>query len=478
MPPYQPPPSSGTTTPVPRLSSRVSISRSNSVTPWKRKSLPHHVRLRSPASTERDVSPLSDTEASTESRELPGIKKSASPVPREQIKSATSATSTSRSQSVASEEPPQKRPVGRPPKSRSNVPATPVSTGLDAEAQQHSSDQRRSRPRTNIHLQPGTPVSSIGGKRKREPLSTSPAPPPTLTPSLTTIRDIAASADLSLVLVSKSFAKTAHLLLNEITAHKLAGIFAKPLSERDAPGYKDLIHRPQDLKSIKAAVSKGSRLATAAIEEMEARASQDSQGELNTVGEASPKEGPIGNGFYLIKSNEELVPPRGIVNSAQLETELVRMFANAIMFNPLPTSERGFGRSLRLRKHGGGAPLPSLALQDDKTRQRRDTSVDSTGSESTSDERGIISDAREMFHDVSSLVTKWREVEEEKTNAVPSALTGLGVGSTLSTPLTSEQKDRDRERHASITASSDGGEDDREGTPSLAMSRKRRKVEN
>lgn len=477
VPPYQPHALSAATTPMPRPSSRVSIARSGSVTPWKRKSLPHHIRLRSPASTERDVSPLSDSEVSSESKEVSDVDKPASPVSKDPIKDGTPASSTSRSQSEASEEPAPRRPVGRPAKNRANLPATPGSMVADVGIQQQSSEQRRSRLRANVHLQPGTPASSDVGKRKRENLSTSPAPPATLTQSSTTIRDIAASADLSLVLVSKSFAKTAQLLLNEVTTHKLAGIFAKPLSERDAPGYKGLVHRPQDLKTIKAAVSKGCRLATVAIEELEAKASQYSQGEVNHSLESSSQEGPIGNGFYLVKSNEDFVPPRGIVNSAQLEMELVRMFANAIMFNPLPTSERGFGRPLRLRKHGGATLPRSRASPDDDTDQERDTSADSTSSESTSDERGIISDAREMFHDVSSLISKWREVEEEKTNAVPAALAGTGVGSNLSTPLTSKQKDRDRERHASTTASSNGGEDDREGTPSLATGRKRRKVE-
>ena len=38
---------------------------------------------------------------------------------------------------------------------------------------------------------------------------------------------------------------------------------------REAPGYKGLILRPHDLKSIKAAVTRGSKAAVAAIEELE-----------------------------------------------------------------------------------------------------------------------------------------------------------------------------------------------------------------
>lgn len=206
---------------------------------------------------------------------------------------------------------------------------------------------------------------------------------------------------MATVSVSKNFSKTAQLLLNEITSHKLAGIFAKPLSERDAPGYKDLVFRAQDLKSVKAAVSKGGRAALAAIEALEA---EDKSGQetptKNAPGPTSDTgERSLGNGMYLVKKSEDLTPPKGIVNSSQLEMELVRMFANAVMFNPLPTSERGFGRSLRPRKRGGDVDV------DDSTSSSQGSPVD---------EGGIISDAREMFEDVMASVRKWREVEVER----------------------------------------------------------------
>lgn len=323
-------------------------------------------------------------------------------------------------------------------------------------------------------------------------------------------------SDPNLVIVSKTFGRTSQLLLNEITSHKLAGIFAKPLSERDAPGYKSLIHRPQDLKSIKAAVSKGSRAAISAIEKLESENEAPETGDdeatptpaAKTTGPASVPtngtptgEGPIGNGFYRIRPNEDIIPPKGVVNSAQLETELVRMFANAVMFNPLPTSERGFGRSLRLRKRGG--ELPQYGARRIKAEDTENqTPAENEGSEESeaevansangtsetessgadgADEGGIIADAREMFADVEKLVSKWRELEGGGSMggwqgfSTPVA-SGSGTGTGNAAGVGSGM-----ERHASVSASSVAGEDegDGNGTPSASLVgsvRKRRKI--
>lgn len=204
--------------------------------------------------------------------------------------------------------------------------------------------------------------------------------------------------------VSKNFVKTSQLLLNEITSHKLAGIFAKPLSERDAPGYKNLVLRPQDLKSIKAAINKGGKAGQAAIEALDG----DRESGHETVSRAGAGEGPVGNGIYWVKKTEDLVPPKGIVNSSQLELELVRMFANAVMFNPLPSSERGFGRSLRLRKNGGDVVVAGSDMDGAVSEE------DSGSSSGSIEEGGIIADTREMFKDVLEQVTKWRELEDER----------------------------------------------------------------
>ena len=291
-------------------------------------------------------------------------------------------------------------------------------------------------------------------------------------------------------------------MLNEITSHKLAGIFAKPLSERDAPGYKELVLRPTDLKSIRAAVSKGSRAAVAAIDALEAV-----EGDREGVGDDTPtkqtlkredghddkkgeREGPVGGGMYLVTKTEELCPPKGIVNSAQLEMELTRMFANAVMFNPLPSDERGIGRSLRLRKFGGDLRSKIKREREDGDEDEGDSSEGSeteseSGSSSGSDGGGIISDAREMFEDVVTSVGKWREVEVERimgASASTSAgaglggLDGLGRQGSMSVSVSSAlHREEEDDVGTPVAGGGGGGGGGAEGE-GIGTSRKRRKV--
>lgn len=483
--------------------------------------MPPGFRPRSPSRLDREISPISDTgspppETPAEKTEnlARGNNTAAKKRPRDE--SVMPAGNLSRSQSVisnTSEAPnPPKRKVGRPPKIKPEPPSTPAQMTSDSEQQQRSSG-RRGRARTSANTNKlDVSRATIATKRKRDAPSASPAPRGRSTSQAqapTAPRSSNSQADANLVIVSKTFGRTSQLLLNEITSHKLGGIFAKPLSEREAPGYKSLIYRPQDLKSIKAAIGKGSRAAISSIEKLESEAvdgdNEHSEKDDGPTPTPTPKtggsisipqsgnltnEGPIGNGFYLVRTTEELIPPKGIANSAQLEMELVRMFANAVMFNPLPTSERGFGRSLRLRKHGG--ELPQYGARQAKAKEPEgDASADTQGrgeSESAttatstsesdsagSDEGGIIADAREMFADVEKLVARWRDLEGGGGGG------GSGGGgvwqSTLSTPLTGSAI----ERHASVSASSFAGEEDGGGdvTPSASFAgsvRKRRKM--
>lgn len=184
------------------------------------------------------------------------------------------------------------------------------------------------------------------------------------------------------VLTSRNFPRTCTHLMNDITAHKLASLFAKPITERSAPGYHDLIYRPQDLKSIKSAISAGSRAVAAAAE-------------LNATLEegASPAQGPIkGAATLWIERTEDVVPPKAIVNSAQLEKEICRMFANAVMFNPDP--KRGFGPAFRTRSK-------TKAESED---EEEETELDDGG--------GFVRDTREMFETVEKAVTAWRAAEK------------------------------------------------------------------
>jgi hypothetical protein len=166
------------------------------------------------------------------------------------------------------------------------------------------------------------------------------------------------------VLWTRAFPKISASALESISGHRNASTFAAPVKERDAPGYKTLILRPQDLKSIRTAITAGHRAATAAAPE-------------DTNPNASSVWLPI---------SEDLIPPKGIINYAQLEKELMRMFANAVMFNADP--DRGFGRKWQGIGKGKG---------------------DLVGYEI--DEDGVVKDTRAMFADVEKVVGSLRSAE-------------------------------------------------------------------
>lgn len=468
------------------------------------------------------MSPISDAEDSrkpTRSQQTPtggDEKLLTAKTARGRLISATPSSVQERSQSLASQKSetpsaPPERPSTRRTQAQAikdEVPSTPAS----------DTDQRttrRGRPRTNTATAP--PATAQKRKRSPPPLAGSSATPPLPSPagSALTLKQGSThhraahshplynhSADL--VLVSKNFAKTSALILNEITSHKLAGIFAKPLSERDAPGYRTLVRRPQDLKSIRTAVGKGSKAAIAAVEALESANEADEDGasvaatptKETTPDETKPdlsKEGPLGEtGMYLVKVTDELVPPRGIVNSSQLEMELTRMFANAVMFNPLAGEERGFGRRLKPRKLGGDLRKQKVKREEEEEEEvensenenessedaeeesgnededaeeekseNENENTDSETSTSTSDSSdpgGIISDAREMFTDVMDMIRRWRDVEIERiVGAAPTlALSGSSAGM--------------EGRHASLTSLPEGDVTGEDGAMVVGMS--------
>jgi hypothetical protein len=151
----------------------------------------------------------------------------------------------------------------------------------------------------------------------------------------------------------RNFARISNVIINDITQHKHAGPFQKPVREKDAEGYTTIIKRPQDLKSIKAAITFGSRAINAATASLDSPATTPS-----TSTSAS---------LVLLDKTADLIPPRAIVNSSQLEKEVMRMFANAVMFNPGSTE-------------------------------------------------GMVLDAREMADDVEAKVRDWRQVEGAAAN--------------------------------------------------------------
>ena len=183
----------------------------------------------------------------------------------------------------------------------------------------------------------------------------------------------------------KNFSRTTAPILNVISGHRIANLFANPVKERDAPGYKDLIYRPQDLKSIKSAITAGGRAAVALA----------GSAATPTEGVDSPNPGsstPKGGGAWL-PATSDIVPPRGIVNSAQLEKEIMRVFANAVMFNPDP--QRGFGPAFEQGAEDGdveaGEDVPPNHYEEV--------------------EGGMVKDTRDMFNAVEQSITSWRAVE-------------------------------------------------------------------
>jgi len=132
-----------------------------------------------------------------------------------------------------------------------------------------------------------------------------------------------------------------------------------------------MIRRPQDLKSIRNAISAGSRAVAAATSNNTTTAM-----EIDSPGPA----GIGGNSTSMIQLplTTDLQPPRGIVNAAQLEQEIMRMFANAVMFNP--------------------------------------------------GDLGVVRDAREMCEGVEDAVAKWRAADRTTVGGG-----GAGAGANIGT---------------------------------------------
>ncbi|KAI9373867.1 hypothetical protein BJX61DRAFT_357773 [Aspergillus egyptiacus] len=393
---------------VPRASRpRLSLHTPGSLTPWKQ--TPHLTLAHSPRSPERprpeDVSPISEKaqspfesrEATPEEREPPPRKKG----PGRGRKKATdgdqtgpkkkgekptwsagkkrdrSASSRSRGLSIVSRD---EESEFEPGKIKREVPNTPARLVDSTELERVSEPRPRGRP-----------------KRKRAPSEA--AEPEASQPELNQLKNIDPNQSTPFVLCARNFARTGAPIMNDVTMHKHASIFTKPLTERDAPGYRDLIYRPQDLKSIKSAIHQGSKaLATAT----EAASTPVADGESPAPNSATPSK----NAVLMIPKTEDVIPPKAIVTSAQLEKELIRMFANAVMFNPVP--QRGFG--------------PAFPMSADGVLGRRSYAPEP-------DEGGIIKDTLEMFEDVEQAVTRWRAAERTVDDLASKGVLSLRRGS-------------------------------------------------
>jgi len=173
------------------------------------------------------------------------------------------------------------------------------------------------------------------------------------------------------VLWTRAFPKMSASTLEQIGGLRSASTFAHPVKERDAPGYRNLILRPQDLKSIRSAITAGNRAAAAVVPD------------------------DAGQSSLLLPISEDLVPPKGIINYAQLEKELMRMFANAIMFNADP--DRGVGRP------SGGRRIKADELEKGGYQF---------------DEDRVVKDTRAMFADVERILDGLRSAERRSEEVV------------------------------------------------------------
>ncbi|KJR86814.1 uncharacterized protein SPSK_02199 [Sporothrix schenckii 1099-18] len=196
------------------------------------------------------------------------------------------------------------------------------------------------------------------------------------------------------VLWMRGFPKISASALDQISSHRHANMFAHKIRDRDAPGYGSIVRHPVDLKSIRMAISQGNKAANTAI----AALPESERESINSSNSSS----------VWLPIHADLVPPRGIINSSQLESELVHMFANAVMYNP--DSHRG----------PGPAFLVGDTADDDD-----DDLVNSTGGTGGDnarykvDEDGVVNDTRDMYVEVEKLLSEMRSAERQRGMPAP-----------------------------------------------------------
>lgn len=252
---------------------------------------------------------------------------------------------------------------------RSNSVSTAAEALSTSDQRQRSVDEVKAEPATPAaaseearsaqDVQSGTRLT-----RKRRGTLQSQLPPPSKRRRQTSLsatdthddQDAASPHPLSnTILATRNFHKTAATILNDLNSHKHASYFANPVREKDAPGYSEIIKQPQNLKSIRAAITAGTRAVTAAAASFESPTiSGTPTGSIVKPGKDTTIE---------LENSADLRPPKAIVNGVQLEKEVMRVFANAVMFNP--------------------------------------------------GEDGMVSDTREIFEDVEAKIQEWRGVEKD-----------------------------------------------------------------
>ncbi|KAK5175020.1 uncharacterized protein LTR77_000156 [Saxophila tyrrhenica] len=121
------------------------------------------------------------------------------------------------------------------------------------------------------------------------------------------------------ITATRNLNKISAAIMQDIERHKHASYFANQVRDKDAPGYSEIIKNPQSFKSVRGMLTAGAKAVNAAS------ASSDSPS-TSTADTAAPT--------VDLDRSADLMPPKAIVNAAQLEKEILRVFANAVMFNP------------------------------------------------------------------------------------------------------------------------------------------------
>ncbi|KAK3304725.1 uncharacterized protein B0T15DRAFT_512843 [Chaetomium strumarium] len=256
----------------------------------------------------------------------------------------------------------------------------------------------------------GQPQPLRATKRKRDDLT----PTPARTPAASHMREASPEGSPSpggpkLVLWTRSFNKVCGSAMEQIIHHRSANMFAAPIREKDAPGYNKVIKQPQDLKSIRAAINHGNRAAAQAAA-------------------ALPDGGDPGTSSVWLPRTEDLVPPRSIINSSQLDRELAHMFANAIMYNPDP--HHGPGPAFLRRDDGADEEAEGAGHHHHHQDNNNNNNNNSSSSSSLGykvDEFGVVNDARAMFVEVEKLLSELRSAEVRRNVPPAGAATGTST---------------------------------------------------
>lgn len=423
---------------------RMSVDTSGSLTPWKRSPQLSVTIPQSPGSPARpgpeDVSPISDR-APSPVEEEPADTGMETRARKKRADADAERVARSSKRNVPSQESDSAKIEKTAPSARARGTGSPASTrsaGRSVSSHDEEAESVGAQRKVKVEgpAEDTEPETRTGTRRRAAPAATAAED---ATGRARLKRKRAASETLEsetagtpgrqeattapqVVYCTRNFPRTSAPIMNDVTAHKHASIFAKPLTEREAPGYKDLIYRPQDLKSIKSAIHHGSKAVAAATEaassstptaategESPAPAGPNNSSTTTTTTAAAPSK----NTILTLPKTADLVPPKAIVNSAQLEKEIIRMFANAVMFNPSPEDERGFG--------------PAFPMTSD--RKEKNKSEPAAREESSQlwevDEGGIVRDTREMCEDVEQAVTRWRAAERAAETEFGA---GVGVG--------------------------------------------------